>query len=127
MKSIDITQRLVTGDLAKFKVPAWARLDGSRLSPPRRSSPLPRRGTTFGLEAREVVRADGEFAPRQGAALVAIERSELPGELHQTQFRGAHGAIERREVLGELRHKGRDFRLDDSDADVGRGTFAARA
>ena len=27
----------------------------------------------FGLEAREVVRADGEFAPRQGAALIAIE------------------------------------------------------
>ena len=42
-----------------------------------------------------------------------------------TQFRGAHGAIERREVLG--RHKGRDFRLDDLDADVGRGAFAARA
>jgi hypothetical protein len=58
----------------------------------------------------EVVRADGEFAPRQGAALVAIERRELPGERRHTvrQARGAHGAIERRE---ELRHKDRHLRL----------------
>ena len=36
----------------------------------------------FGLEASEVECADGEFAPRQGATLVAIERREGLGGLH---------------------------------------------
>ena len=39
-----------------------------------------------------VERADGEFTPRQGAALVAIERRELLGGPRQTlrKARGAH-------------------------------------
>ena len=36
----------------------------------------------FGLEASEVECADGEFAPRQGATLVAIERRAGLGGLH---------------------------------------------
>jgi hypothetical protein len=66
-------------------------------------------GGPFSLEALEVERADGEFAPRQGATLIAIERRELPGELRQRRFRGAHGAIELQE---ELRDKDRHLRLE---------------
>ena len=66
-------------------------------------------GAPFGLDAREVDLADGEFAPRQSAALVAIER---------------------REVL-ERRQTGRHVRLErvgaqDPAAVVGRGTLCAR-
>jgi len=49
-------------------------------------------GAPFGLDAREVDLADGEFAPRQSAALVAIERREVLGEHRQT---GRHVRLER--------------------------------
>jgi hypothetical protein len=74
-------------------------------------------GAPFGLDAREVELADGEFAPRQSAALVAIERDELPGDRRQT-VRQARGAHELRGVLGELRHKDRNLRLEGVGAQV---------
>jgi hypothetical protein len=68
-------------------------------------------GAPFGVDARKVELADGEFAPRQSAALVAIERGELPGELRQT-VRQARGAQELREGLGDFRRKDRNLRLE---------------
>src|ERR1035437_8733057 len=84
-----------------------------RLSRPAGARPFPVTDAPFGLDARDVKLTNREFAPREGAALVAIKRRDLPRELRQRRFCGAHAAIERHEVFGDLRHKGRNCRLDD--------------
>ena len=78
----------------------------------------------FGLDAGDVKRANREFAPREGPALVAIQGHEFSRELGQRWFSGVHGAID---LCQGLRHKGRHGRVDDWEAGLGRQTFEARA